>query len=360
MPIDESSASEPVLVMREPELAEEVSRLAAASGGELRRESRLRPASWREAPLVLVDLPTAEACLERGLPRRRGVVLLSKGPADQLWRVAFELAAERVLELPAAESELIELLADAGEPAGAGRVLAVLGGRGGAGASALATAVAVTEARAGRRSLLLDCDPLGGGLDLALGLEDVDGMRWSGLAMSSGRLGSTALIEALPKLRVGPGELALLACDRSEPPTGLAPDGVRAVLDAGRRSGALVVCDLPGGLSAPAETALREAELAVVVVPAEVRACAAAARLVAEAHERSGCPLRLVVRGPAPSGLRTADIAEAVGAPVLAAMRPQPGLPLAADRGGQLSALRRGPLARAAGEVLAELDAAPA
>lgn len=359
MATDESGASKPVLVMRESELAEEVCRLAAAGGGELQREPRLLPASWREAPLVLLDLPTAESCLVRGMPRRRGVVLLSRDSADRLWRVAFELGVDRVLELPAGEAELIELLADADETADVGRVLAVLGGRGGAGASALAAAVAVTEARGGGRSLLLDCDPLGGGLDLALGLEAVDGLRWSGVAVGSGRLGSGALLEALPKRPIRTGELALLACDRTEPPTGLTPEGLRAVLDAGRRAGAVVVCDLPSGLDAVAETALSEAELAVLVVPAEVRASAAAARLVAEVRERAGCSPRLVVRGPAPGGLRTGDVTEVVGAPVLAAMRPQPGLPLAADRGGLLSALRRGPLARAAGEVLDQLSGAP-
>lgn len=354
--VDRSSGVvDPVLVMRDPELAEEISRLAAASGSELRREPRLPPAAWREAPLVLIDVPTAESCVAQGLPRRRGVVLLSREPAERLWRVAFELGVERVLELPAAEAELIELLADPGEPAGDGTTLAVVGGNGGAGASALSTAVAAAEARSGRRALLLDCDPLGGGLDLVLGLEAVEGLRWSGLAVDTGRLGSGALLSALPKQRVGSGELALLSCDRDVPPTGLSPDGVRAVLDAGRRAGTTAVCDLPGDLGETAEAVLREADMAFVVVTAQVRACAAAARVVAEVRERSGVPVRLVVRGPAPGGLRNADVAEAVDAPVLTGMRPQPGLSLAADRGGVLDALRpRGPLSRAARDVLAE------
>lgn len=351
---------EPVLVMREPELAEEVSRLAAASGSGLRRELRLSPADWREAPLVLIDMATAESCVAQGFPRRRGVVLLSGEPTDSLWRIAFELGVERVLEMPAAEAELIELLADPAEPAGDGTTLAVLGGSGGAGASALATAVAVAEARTGGRALLLDCDPLGGGLDLVLGLEGAEGLRWSGLAVDTGRLGSGALLAALPKQRVGNGELALLACDRDVPSTGLSPDGVRAVLDAGRRAGVTAVCDLPGGLGESAEAVLREADMAVVVVSAEVRACAAAARVVAEVRERSGVPVRLVVRGPAPGGLRNPDVAEAVGAPVLTGMRPQPGLPLALDRGGLLGALRpRAPLSRAARDVLVEAVPVP-
>ncbi|RRO17223.1 septum formation initiator [Saccharopolyspora rhizosphaerae] len=349
----------PLLVVRDAELAEEVTRLAAASGSELERAPRLLPTAWRTAPLVLLDEPTAVTCADRALPRRRGVALVCRATDESVWRTAFGIGAERVLTLPADEPELIELLADAVDaPVGEGRVLAVLGGCGGAGASALATAASVVAARSGGRSLLVDCDPLGGGLDLALGLEREEGLRWSGLSVGAGRLGSATLRRALPKKRVGPGELAVLACDRDRPPSGLTPEGVRAVLGAGRRSGATVVCDLPRSPSSADGPVLGDAELAVVVVPAEVRACAAAARVVSAVTERAGCPVRLVVRGPSPGGLRPRDVARAAGAPVLATMRPQPRLAAAVDRGDLVSAAhRRSPLATAADAALTELAA---
>ena len=59
-----------------------------------------------------------------------------------------------------------------------GAAVAVVGGCGGAGASVLAAALAVTAVRHGGRALLVDCDPLGGGLDLVLGAEHVAGLRW--------------------------------------------------------------------------------------------------------------------------------------------------------------------------------------
>ena len=75
------------------------------------------------------------------------------------------------------------MLAAAAEPAGtAGLIVGVTGARGGAGASILASMLALTAARQGLRPLLVDGDPLGGGLDLMLGLEQADGLRCSGLA----------------------------------------------------------------------------------------------------------------------------------------------------------------------------------
>ncbi|MBB5153992.1 septum site-determining protein Ssd [Saccharopolyspora phatthalungensis] len=346
----------PLLVAQDSTLAEEVSRLAAAAGGELEHTQMPAAPSWRTAPLVLLDAQAVGVA--DGLPRRRGVVVLCRDPTPDLWRAAFEIGAEHVLEMPADEAGLIELLADAADvPAQGGRVLAVLGGCGGAGASVLATAAAVVAARGGERSLLVDCDPLGGGVDLAVGAEATDGLRWSGLAVNAGRLAASALHEALPKRRIGSGAITVLSCDRDGPSTGLTPEAVRAVVGAGRRAGDTVVCDLPRSLPAAAAAGLRQADLAVVVVPAEVRACAAAARAVASIREHAAGPIRLVVRGPAPGGLRAADVARAVGEEVLTVMRPQPRLPAVLDRGGFTTTgpTRRGPVTRAAQEVLTAL-----
>ena len=73
-------------------------------------------------------------------------------------------------------------------------MLAVIGGRGGAGASVFATALA----HAAPRALLVDVDPWGGGIDLALGSERDAGLRWPDLAAGGGRVGYPALRAALP------------------------------------------------------------------------------------------------------------------------------------------------------------------
>jgi Flp pilus assembly CpaE family ATPase len=131
---------------------------------------------------------------------------------------------------------------------------------------------------------------------------------------------------------------------------------VRAVLDSGRRAGETVVCDLPRYPTDAAVAALAAADLVALVVPADVRSCAAGARVAALLREH-GAPIKLVVRGPAPGGVDADEVARALGLPLLAAMRPEPGLARALDK-GSAPARPRGPLAAAARTVLAELRTA--
>ena len=118
-----------------------------------------------------------------------------------------------------------------------------------------------------------------------------------------------------------------------------------AVIEAGRRAGEVVVCDLPRHLTDTALAVADAADLVVLVVPTEVRAVAAAAR-VAEPLAERGVPLRLVVRGPAPGGLDADDVAHALGLDVLASVAPEPGLAAALDRGQGPRAAARSPAGR--------------
>jgi secretion/DNA translocation related CpaE-like protein len=349
-------------------LADEVTRLAAAAGCDLPQITDLSTARerWNCASLLLLDVEAAKAGADAGLPRRDGVVVVCADSDPQVWRCAVAVGAQHVVELPVGEAWLVGALADAVEsPAVPGQVLAVLGGRGGAGASVFATAVAVAVAESGRHAMLVDCDALGGGLDLAVGAEKLDGLRWSGLDLGGGRVPAAALHAALPTPRLrGRGGLTVISYDRTGydrldgDREGSGPDAVavRTVCGAGRRAGDTVVCDVPRYPCEPGTAALETADLAVLVVPAEVRACAAAATVVGRVR-RYGVALHLVVRGPAPGGITPSDVSRALDLPVLAAMRSQPGLGSALDRGA-VPGLSRGPLANAARQVLSALEGA--
>jgi len=162
-------------------------------------------------------------------------------------------------------------------------VVAVLGGRGGAGASVFAAGLAVTAARAGWRTLLIDADPLGGGVDLVLGWESMDGLRWPALSETSGRVSPPSLVDVLPKR----GELVVLSWDRGEL-LAVPAEAMATALDAGRRGRDLVVVDLPRRMDDASLLALGAADRGYLLVPAELRACAAAARVAAVAGPH--CP----------------------------------------------------------------------
>jgi secretion/DNA translocation related CpaE-like protein len=333
-------------------LRNDVDRIAAAVGVRVVHASE--PSNrkvWTAASAVVVDAESVCRCAELALPRRSRVFLVGRSePAESAWQAAIAVGVQRVLSLPAQESALVAELSEGIEAPAAdtrGGVLAVIGGRGGAGATVFATALAHVAADA----LLVDVDPWGGGIDLALGIEGAAGLRWPDLTLQGGRLGYAALREALPALR----DLTVLSIGRAG--REVDQDALRTVIDAGSRGGATVICDVPRRATPAAEAALDAADLVAMVASADVRSCAATTALgqwLLGINPNVG----LVVRGPAPGGLTPANVASIVGLPLLAAMRPQPRLAAALERGG-LNLGRRSPLTSAARRVLAVLRTQP-
>ncbi|GAA2988201.1 septum site-determining protein Ssd [Actinokineospora diospyrosa] len=344
----------PTAWLRADPVLEHVLRLCAAAGTEPDQAGRLADvrARWPSAPLILLDDRALVTCAEAGLPRRGGVVLVVAGtPPPGCWEHAVRLGVEQVVSLPEDEPWLAAALADATEaPAGTeGRVLAVLGGQGGAGASVFATAVALAAVGTGTNALLVDCDPLGGGLDLLLGAEGEPGLRWPDVRLRSGRVPVSSLHASLPGRTKGKSRLTLLSGAREG--DGPSSDAVIAVMEAGKRAGETVVCDLPRTPDPTSRAVFDRADLTVVVVPAELRAAAATRRLTKYLASQGIHP-SLVVRS-APH-LRPTDIARAVDLPLLATYRRDPGLP--ARLNGGVFPLR-GSLFRASNTVLRALKA---
>ncbi|WP_211240697.1 septum site-determining protein Ssd [Hamadaea tsunoensis] len=333
-------------------VTEEVLRIAAVSGQAV--EIAIDPGAvgprYGVAPLVLVGADLLDEVRRQLPPRRAGVLVVGAGADGAvLLPAAQDLGAEHVAMLPAAREWLLNRLAEARTgPRREGRIVGVVGGRGGSGASTLAAALAVTGVRAGLSTLLVDADPLGGGLDLALGWERERGLRWSGLAGASGRVDPGTLTAALP----GRGPLAVLAWDRpSVVPAAAGAEAMTAALDAGRRAADLVIVDLPRSFDAAASAAARSALMILLVLPSEVRATAAATQVVREV-ERHCRRIGVVVRGPSPGGLRPGEVARAVGLPLVGEMRPEPGLAAALEKGVVPAATGRGPLAHLCRDLL--------
>ncbi|MGH3743348.1 MAG: septum site-determining protein Ssd, partial [Mycobacteriales bacterium] len=198
---------------------------------------------------------------------------------------------------------------------------------------------AIAGLRAGLRTMLVDADPLGGGIDLTLGAEQTEGARWPALTGVQGRVSPGDLHDALPAV----GELTVLSWDRGDATT-VPPAAMHALLDAGVAGSDLVVVDLPRHLDAASRHVVAAAATTLLVVPAEVRACAAAARLVPELVGPCA-DVRAVVRGPGPGRLAPELVAETLGIALAGSLRPEPHLADALER-GEPPGRGPGPLAR--------------
>ncbi|WP_033292934.1 septum site-determining protein Ssd [Amycolatopsis jejuensis] len=344
------ATAQPLVVATDGAMFEEIRRVAAVVGCTFDHAADLAAARgrWTRAPLVVIDEDAASD--SPSLPRRDSVVLVCKGAAGlETWQRAAAVGARRVLSLPDDESDLTVAFADVADaPAESpGPVVAFVGGRGGAGASVLAAAVAVEADRSGP-ALLVDCDPLGGGLDLPLGLEETKGLRWPEVRLS-GRVSVPSLIASLPTR----GTLPVLSCGRSG--TGPTARALTAVVAAGRRAGRTVVCDLPRH---PAEGALAvtaAADLVVLVVPVEFRACMAAKQLLHHLRPHTD-RFAVVASGHSVDGATPARTAALLGPPLIATLPPERRV-AATLESGEFDLPPKGALATAARAVLAALRA---
>ena len=344
----------PLVVSADDALVDDLLRLLAAAGAtaELTSGGGALRRAHRDAPLVLLGSDVLSRTALRGLPRRPGVLVVSRcEPAPDLWAAAVDVGAERVVVLPRDETWLVERVATAvAEPARPGWVLAVGGSCGGAGASTLAAALAVAAAPGEPvGQLLVDGDGWGAGLDLLLGAEEDPGLRWPELAEVTGRVSGSALAAALPAV----AGVSVLAASRDEP--GDVPaEALRAVVAGARDAGLGVVVDLPARGPA-ADVVLPEADVAVLVVPARLRAAAAARHLLGGPAGAPGpWASAVVVTRTVPGGIARGDVAALVGRPVLAELDHDRSAVPRCERGEPPAVGARSPLGLVTRALLAE------
>jgi hypothetical protein len=129
-------------------------------------------------------------------------------------------------------------------------------------------------------------------------------------------------------------------------------EALLAVATGARDSGCGVVVDLPVR-SAAAEALLAEVDLAVLLVPARLRAAAAARALLS--NERSGWASAVVVSRPVPGGLTRAEVADVVGRPVAAELATDRSAVARSERGEPPSVAARSPFGLLSRQLLAQL-----
>lgn len=350
----------PVLVVcAEARLLELVSRVCAGaqlSPRVVTDEAQVR-ALWLTAVAVLVGADLAGVVASWRLDARGEVLLVTDDPGIEevgtaVWRAAVELHVDEIVWLPAAEGRLSSRLADAADGAQSATTIGVIAGSGGAGASTLAGALALRAARTGASALLVDADPAGGGLELTVGSERRDGLRWGDLAAAGddlrGRVRGTALRSGLPTV----DGLAVLSWRRDDIRP-LPPGTTRAIIGPARRGCDVVVVDLPRILGSAAVEAVDCCHVLLLVVTPGVRSVAAA-QTVLGALDPWRARVRLVVRRQRGALLAPDLLAATLALPLAAVVPTRRSVPRALDEG--LGPLGGRGIGRACDAILAAAD----
>lgn len=277
---------------------------------------------WRQASVVIVGPDLADELAHAALPRREHVLIVAPDP-DECWSVAVALGATAVCS-PNEDDRIIDVLAAALDGRDEACVVAVLSACGGAGASTLTVALGLAAHRRQLRPLVVDADPLGGGLELVMGAERSEGLRWGDFDATRGRVEAASLADVLPTCR-GVSSLSWGSGERR------LPDSVPAVLDAAARGFDLVAVDVPRHLDPAGVEIVGRSVLTLVLVPEEIVAVAAARHVLAGLR-RCAPAIGLISIGRR-SGLGPAAVADVLEMPVLARIRPDRGLPAAVDQG---------------------------
>lgn len=188
--------------------------------------------------------------------------------------------------------------------------------------------------------MLVDLDASGAGLDVHLGIEAVDGVRWADLSDARGDVPGEELAALLPVW----GGVPVLSGDRWRP--GPAPPEVVAdVLAALVSCHRTVVIDLGRREVLDRGPAVAGCTVVLVVAPRDVRSVAGVVAL-RQALLPTVPDVRLVVRGPGPGGLTALEMAHVVDVPVAATVGDDRHLAALVERGLGPTP-RRGRFARA-------------
>jgi secretion/DNA translocation related CpaE-like protein len=224
-------------------------------------------------------------------------------------------------------------------------VVGVVAARGGGGASTLAATLARHLAHR-TATALVDLDRASGGIDVLLGLEGADGVRWPDLAEARGEVSGADVLALLPRW----GACAVLSADRARPGAP-EPAVVADVLHGLTVAAGALVLDLDRSAVVAGESLAGACDAVLVVAPRDLRSVAGI--LAMRPHLGDGVTASLVVRGPAPGGLGVAELAEAVDLPVLAQLPMDRRLPAALERGGVPTGGRS---SRTAARIIAALE----
>lgn len=227
------------------------------------------------------------------------------------------------------------------------RIIGVVGGSGGVGASVLTAAIAIRAAQAGLQPACLDGDRLGGGLDVTLGIEQEPGVRWPDLAAARGRIDGPELLARLPSV----DGVSVLSFDRARD-LPLTTEIVHQVLLALSLAADLVVVDLPRPDHEIFAALAPSVDELVLLAGSGIRDLAGASA-ISEHLLRTCSEVWLCLRTSGRGSHFADTVAGALDLPLMAVVREEPSLAADLLHGIPPGSSARGALAVAADTVLA-------
>lgn len=334
----------PTVITADPAIADFVLAAGAAAGVDpvvADEPERLPPGP---GGVVCVGVDRVEQVAPAGLPRDAVVLLLGR-PEDEsvLCQWSAPLRASVVL-IPDGIRWLTQVLAGGADSRAT--VVALAGGSGGVGTSSTALGLATAAARRGLRSLLIDLDPTGGGIDLLCGVEQESGWRWPRLAAADGFLGD--LRGELPVS----DEVELIAMGRGDEHVAPGPAAVAAVLRSAARSHDVIVADLGRGSDPGARQGRLLADRTVLVCGSGVRPVAAAGHWLRQASEPAE---HLLVRALRHREVDADSAAQILGIPCVGVIPDDSAIAVAQARGESPARAARRRWRTACDRALAEL-----
>jgi pilus assembly protein CpaE len=325
------------LVSREPGL--EV--VGAVSEGE--RVARLLVDA---IPRVMVVSPGMVAYLRHPAlaDLRPDVVVVSQALSIDVLREAIHGGASGVFVWPEERHDLVESLVGlAGrgveEPSRRGRVIAVLGARGGAGTTFLVTHLAAAFATLGRRPAVVDLDVASADVTAACGVDSEAGPRTvEDLVAVRDELSPDHLENALVRHAAGFAALLAPRSTADDPGTGLYA-GAIALLAASYDP---VLLHLPRGHQPAARAGLDIADAILLVTTLDLFSLYGARRTLARLGPEQAAKCRLVVNRATRSAVTVRDIERVVGVGNAALVRADSRVVRVQERGDLLTGRLRG------------------
>ena len=345
-----------VLAVDELDVAEEVLHFLDRAGvaevvGTAVDERQLAEAVRQLDPDAIVASPSL---LRRGTPSGRSVLAVDTRESVGSLRAAiragadgFYLWPEERDELAAASRRTAAAVATGGS---GGRVVAVLGSRGGAGTTFVATHLAAAFARRRVDCVLVDADVMFDDLGMALGIPvDEPVPTLVDLVSADGVVATERRPWAHPAgFRVVPGS--------TTPETeSVDPEEVLALIEATARACDIVVAHLPRTISPLSRALVARADEVLVVLTLDVASFRAAKRVIQALDLDGRC--RFVVNRAGRADVAVGDVQRVFGTQAIGVVPVSHAVRAAQDRG--LLVPPRGRVARAIDRIAGELTEAP-